>query len=41
MNEELSEWEVAARRAIHECQAQLSTGTYNVHNILHILEKAA
>jgi hypothetical protein len=37
----LSEAVIANGRAIHECLAQLSTGTYNVHNILHILEKAA
>jgi hypothetical protein len=37
----LSEDAIARGRAIHECRQQLTSGSYNIHNILHILQKAA
>lgn len=37
----LSEWEIATRRAIHECELQITSGQWSVHTIKHILEKAA
>jgi hypothetical protein len=36
----LSEWEIAGRRALFECGAQLTTGNYNINRIRDILEKA-
>lgn len=34
----MTEWEIAARRALHECGKQIGDGTYNIHRIKTILE---
>lgn len=36
----LTEWEIAGRRALFECLAQLTAGNYNINRIRDILEKA-
>lgn len=35
--EDLSPWELAAKRAIHEIDQQLTAGAYNIQRIRHIL----
>lgn len=34
----MSEWEIAARRALHEIRLQRGTGEWNLGNIEHILK---